>query len=133
MDREAPIHRAVLERLTEALPGALIHHSPNSWPQTGTAAARAQAKHRWLGTRAGFPDLVAVWKGQLLAFEVKAPGGRVSPEQAEIGQRIEDNGGRWAVVKSPEDALAALERWRLIGAQPQPCPQPSFTESRETR
>lgn len=114
MDRESPIHRAVLEGLVEALPGAVIHHSPNSWPMAGPAAARAQAKHRWLGTRPGFPDLVAVWRGQILAFEVKAPGGRLSPEQAEIGRQIEDNGGRWAVVKGPDDAKEALARWGIL-------------------
>lgn len=57
-----------------------MHHSPNGGQRNAATGARLKAA----GTRRGFPDLVwYVRRGEFsgLAIELKAPGGRVTPEQ----------------------------------------------------
>ena len=62
------------------------------------------------GLAVGSADLVCIlapW-GHLLALEVKAPGGRVRPEQAAWGAAVARVGASFAVVRSVDDALEAL-------------------------
>jgi len=69
---------------------------------------------RRVGLGVGTPDLVGILapSGRLFALEVKAEDGRTRPEQKVCHERWRARGAFVAVVRSPEDAKAALERAR---------------------
>lgn len=113
---EVAVHRAVLHLMRVRLPGAVIHHSPNESGLPSSVARIAGVKARSLGALTGFPDLLAIWRGQVFAFEVKAPRGRLSDAQAAVGAQIIENGGRWAVVRSVDEADAHLAAWKAQAA-----------------
>ena len=56
------------------------------------------------GLPRGFPDLTCVIRGRAVFIEVKAPGGRVSPEQEKIHRILRNHGAYVAVCYSVEDA-----------------------------
>lgn len=64
------------------------------------------------GLAVGSADLVGVCAGRFFALEVKGPKGRVSDEQKQWIALVRSKGGFAAVVRSVEDALAAVERCR---------------------
>ena len=80
---EDAIQITLLEWLRLAHPKAwpLCHHSPNGGARNAITGARLKC----MGVRRGFPDLT-LWlprRGfQGLAVELKAPKGRLTPEQA---------------------------------------------------
>ena len=111
-DREGPIHRAVIAYLRLALPGAVIHHSPNEVGVRGRDIARAIAKAKHNGMIVGFPDIIVIWAGDVWTFEVKAPGNYPTDDQCEVGRMIRAQGGKWAVVRSVDDAAEAVSQWR---------------------
>jgi hypothetical protein len=111
-DREGPIHRAVIAYLRLALPGAVIHHSPNEVGVKGRDIARAIAKAKHNGMIVGFPDIIVIWAGNVWTFEVKAAGNYPSDDQCEVGRMIRAQGGKWAVVRSVDDAAEAVSQWR---------------------
>jgi hypothetical protein len=110
---ERPVHLAVLRYLELVLPGAVIHHSPNELDLGGdrNSKARAQARAKELGMRPGWPDIEVLWHGQFWTFEVKSPDGKPTRAQEECGAEIEAAGGRWAVVRSVDDARRCVEEW----------------------
>lgn len=121
-DIEGPYHRAILAQLHARLPGAIVHHSANEFPGSGEAIARAIAKAKKNGMVVGFPDLVVFWRGQVALIEVKAPGGRLSPAQINVGLQFEANGFDVHVVTDPDDVAAIAEAlrqaagdWRPVG------------------
>jgi hypothetical protein len=113
MDKEGPIHKAILAYLHYALPGAWIMHPANELNLGGDRVANAIAQRRAksLGMVPGAPDIIALWHGNLWAFEVKSAKGRVSDAQAAVGAHIERMGGRWSVVRSVDDAAACVAQW----------------------
>jgi len=57
----------------------------------------------------GCPDILGQLKdGRLLAIEVKAPRGRVTPSQASFLARVEKNHGVCGVARSIDDARRIL-------------------------
>jgi hypothetical protein len=110
-DLEGPIHRAVMSYLRLTLRGAVIHHSPNEVGVKGKDIARAIAKAKHNGMVVGFPDIIIIWRGRIWTFEVKAPGRKPTEEQEQVGVRIIAQGGRWAVVRSVDDAAALVREW----------------------
>jgi len=83
---EAAIQRAIIARLR--ISGIVCHHSPNA------------AKRSVIGGR------------RIKAFlEVKAPGGKLSPAQAEIGEMLRRMGHTWEVVHSQDQAVIWLQAW----------------------
>ena len=103
---EAAIQRAIIARLR--LSGIVCHHSPNAAKRSVISGRRIKAD----GMITGWPDLTVVGPEGLVAFlEVKAPGGKLSPAQAEIGDMLNRMGHTWAVVYSHSDAAAALQSW----------------------
>ena len=113
-DREGPIHRAILELLDLALPAdAVYHHSPNELDMAGPEAARQIAKARKLGTKKGWPDIEIVWRGHFYGLEVKAKTGQGESQKA-MERAITQTGGRYAVVRSVDDAHVILKLWGLI-------------------
>jgi hypothetical protein len=61
-------------------------------------------------TVAGVPDLVGVYRGLFIAFEVKMPTGVVSDRQRYIMSLIMNAQGIVTVPRSVADALAVLDR-----------------------
>jgi hypothetical protein len=112
--REAPIHVAIVRFLKLQLPGAVIHHSPNGAHLAGDKTKRtiAIAKLKAQGTLIGFPDILILWRGQFWCMEVKPKGEHPTDAQEEVGAWIRSQGGRWALVRSIDDARAALREWR---------------------
>jgi hypothetical protein len=87
---------------------------------------------------AGLPDILGCWRGRAFALEVKRPGGKLTPRQAAGLDTWRRAGAIAAVVRSVDDARAALgvppagdgaERPRAsggaYGAQPSPNQQGS--------
>lgn len=63
---------------------------------------------------AGLPDIIAVYRGVFVAFEVKTPVGQVSKRQWYVMRAIKRAGGVVAVPRSVADALnvlAGIDAW----------------------
>lgn len=60
----------------------------------------------------GSADLIGVCDGRFIGLEVKSDRGRSSPDQVRWAELIRSKGGFVAVVRSVDDALAAVERCR---------------------
>lgn len=69
------------------------------------------------GLAPGSADLVGICDGRFFALEVKAAAGRVAPEQTEWMALARRKGGFAAVVRSVDDARAAVARCRAGGAE----------------
>lgn len=108
------MHVACLQYLRAVMPRALIHHSANELNMGGDRVrnARVQARSKRLGMMPGWPDLVVLTPSDgVIFFEVKAPGGSLSPDQRAMRETIERLGYPYAVVRSVEDVRAALAGW----------------------
>lgn len=71
-------------------------------------------QHVTYGLCRGSSDLIGILAptGRIIALEIKTPKGRTSPEQDLFLELIRNKGGFAAVVRSPEEALEAIERAR---------------------
>lgn len=58
--------------------------------------------------RSGTPDLVACYRSRFIALEVKLPKRKATPKQEVELRLVERAGGVALVVRSVEEALAAL-------------------------
>ena len=65
----------------------------------------ASVVHLWQASKAGAPDLIVAWSGQVHLLEVKSPTGRLSKEQREFH-------AMWKapihIVRSVDEALRAI-------------------------
>lgn len=113
-DVEGPIHKAVLAYLRAALPGAVIHHSPNELAMRGRGAARILSNQKLMGMLPGFPDFLVLYAGRIIGLEVKAKGNSATDEQKAVGAAIIANGGLWAVVRSVDEAKARMVEWGVV-------------------
>lgn len=113
IDREGPIHRAILRYLETVLPGAIVHHSANEVPLSGRNVERAIAKAKHNGMKPGYPDLIAHYRGWTLGFEVKAEGNCLTKTQKEMKAAFEAQGIPYAVVRSIEDVREVLTEWNV--------------------
>lgn len=57
----------------------------------------------------GVPDILAWRNGRSIAIEVKSPGGRLRPEQAQWLDRFQREGGTALVARSLEDVQKLLK------------------------
>lgn len=94
-----------------------IHHSPNGEkrdPRTGN-------KLKALGVKPGFPDLILPARRGFvgLAIEMKAPGGRVSTEQAEWMQELDEQGWYCAVCRSANEARRQIMDYLCCPSAPE--------------
>jgi predicted P-loop ATPase/GTPase len=112
---ELGIHRAIMAYLRVALPDALIVHIPNQMDVSDPRVRRAVAKNVSMGMVKGFPDIMVLADAAIgpVFFEVKAPKGRVSPDQAEIIRRLQALRYRCAVVRSIDDVHARMAEWGI--------------------
>ena len=106
---EADIQRAVVAYLHAVLvPGSVVHASGHELRAHGPHARRMQGIATGMGAHKGWPDLV-VLSGLKVAFlEVKAEGGRLTPEQQAFAELARAQGHSFDVVRSVEDAREAL-------------------------
>jgi hypothetical protein len=105
---EQNLQIAVVDFLRLALvPPATFWATPNGGLRTPREASLMKAT----GTRAGVPDLWIMWPGNLGGVELKAPKGRLSPEQIEWRGITETNLHRWACCRSVGEVITTLETW----------------------
>jgi hypothetical protein len=106
---EADLQRAVVIALRFALPkGAIIHHCVNEITEAGPRGAKRQAILVGMGVHAGFADLIVLCEGRVLLLELKSLKERLSPTQEAFRDAMLAQGFGWALVRSLDDALAAL-------------------------
>jgi hypothetical protein len=108
---EQAIHQAVVAHLNmRAEPRVFFWHTPNEGKRGWVNAAALKA----MGMTAGVPDLLILKAGQLHALELKAPGGRLTPSQRGVIQRMIDCGAQASVAHSLDEALVTLEFWGIL-------------------
>lgn len=56
----------------------------------------------------GIADIIVVDNGKFIALEVKRPGAKLRPEQAEWGLKVIKAGGNYIKVTSVEEAISAI-------------------------
>lgn len=98
---EAKLQRLCLDYLAR-LPGVWACHIPNS----------AMKNRRLPGSVKGAPDIVASVSGRSVWLELKAPGGKASPEQIAVGVAIAEAGGIYRICQSLDDVRAAIAEAR---------------------
>lgn len=112
VDREGPVHMAVLNWLRLVLPkGSIVAHIPNEVALSGRDASVAVAKAKGLGLVVGFPDLIVVSPDGVGFIEIKAEGGSLSKDQRETLDALKALGANIGVCRSIEDARETLARW----------------------
>lgn len=67
-----------------------------------------------MGLTPGAADLVIVKSGRAYFIEVKTANGVWQPTQIEFAKWARDCGAPYAVIRSLDETLTALKRWRLI-------------------
>ncbi len=72
-----------------------------------TKAEAGIAKAR--GVKAGWPDVLIVFKGRAVFFELKAPKGRLSAAQKAVHERLRLAGAVVYTVRSLDELAAFLE------------------------
>ncbi len=106
---EADAQRAIVQALRFALPrDAIVHHCANEVTEPGPRGAKRQAILVGMGVHAGFADLMVICDRRVLFLELKAPKGRLRPDQEVFRDAVLAQGFGWALVRSVDDALAAL-------------------------
>lgn len=108
---EDHIHAAILDFCRMTIPDPkMIWHTPNG----GNRNAVTGAILKRLGAMAGVPDLFIFTRGILCGLEVKPPGRYPSKAQKAVGTLLRACGGHWCVVRSIDDARAALVECGII-------------------
>ncbi len=106
---EADAQRAIVQALRFVLPrGAIVHHSANEVSSGDRRGKTRQAILVGMGVHSGFADLIVLSEGRVLFFEVKSKTGRLSPSQVAFRDAVQAQGFAWALVRTVDDALAAL-------------------------
>lgn len=106
---EASIQRAIIGALRWH--GIMAVHVPNGGKRTTAAGRRLKSE----GMRAGFPDLACYSRdGQHGLMEVKAARGVLSDDQHDCIEELVLRGVKVAVVRSIDDALAAVRAWGWV-------------------
>lgn len=115
VDREGPVHKAIVDWLRKVMPDAMVYHCKNEINKRGKAFAIEIAKAKKKGLIVGFPDLLVLPSANIGAFflEVKAEGNYATPEQKEIHAELTCLGYRVAVVRSIDDVRKCLQEWGI--------------------
>lgn len=103
-----------MDRIRHELPGAFVLHIPNEGVRGGRAGMRDGLRRRDMGVQGGAPDILVIWGGRAMFFEVKPPRGVVSASQTEAGAVLQALGAFWAVVRSQDDVVDALRSWGFL-------------------
>jgi hypothetical protein len=108
---EKDIQRAICEWLQSR---RIFFWRANNVPMIGRAGAGGEVRFRAMPkfTPKGIPDLIVLHKGEFIGLEVKVPGRKLRPDQAEFGVKVIENGGNYHMVASLEDVMK-LPYWTL--------------------
>ena len=102
---EEDIHRAIVAHLRFRLPKPwLFWHTPNGGARSKAEGGILKA----LGTLAGTPDLFVAGEGRIIAIEVKAPKGALSPAQLSTIGALAHAGIPTIIARSWDDVESAL-------------------------
>ena len=87
---------------------------PNGGKRSKIEASRMQKS----GVKSGVPDITIVHEGQFYGLEVKkpktlTPKGRLSKNQKNMIEKIEEHGGDVKVVYSVQDTIEAFIDWGI--------------------
>ena len=91
-------------------PGLFWFHPPNEGKRTPKTGSRNKA----MGVVRGVPDLVLCWEGRFIGLELKAPKGRITPEQEAAGRAITAAGGLYHVLRGYDEAVEFLDMLGVI-------------------
>jgi hypothetical protein len=106
---EADAQRAIVKALRVALPrDAIIHHCANAVTEPRSRGQIRQSILVGMGVHTGFADLIVISGGRVLFLEVKSQTGRLRKSQEVFRDTVCAQGFGWAMVRSVDDALAAL-------------------------
>ena len=106
---EADAQRAIVQALRFALPrDAIVHHCANEVTEAGPRGAKRQAILVGMGVHADFADLIVISGSCVLFLEVKSHTGRLRKSQELFRDTVVTQVFGWALVRSVDDALAAL-------------------------
>ena len=95
----------------QANPDWIWFHVPNGEYRSKRTGARLKA----MGVRAGVADLCLISPGSRAHFiEVKAPKGRMSPEQRAFRDACERAGAGFAIVRSIDEAGDVMQSWGVF-------------------
>jgi len=95
-----------------ALPaGCIVHHSANEGVRGGKRGMIDGARRKAMGQVAGWPDITILAPSGAFFIEVKAEGGRLSPSQKELHDRMRALGFEVGVARSIDDAREMLDEW----------------------
>jgi hypothetical protein len=106
---EAAIQRSVLEYLASVAPQLVVYANPNASRRT----ASGRASNAVPGLRKGVHDLTILSHRRVHYVEVKAPKGKMTPEQCEFADALDRLSISWWVVRSIDDMREALKWWGL--------------------
>lgn len=114
---ERPVQRGAIRLL--AMHGIEAAHVPNGAHLAGDKLARIKqmAALRADGLRPGFPDLIVFGKRptEIGFIEVKREiGNDLDPDQVDWRDLLRARGWPWAMIRQPEEALAAVRKWGWI-------------------
>lgn len=107
---EQDMQRTVAAYLDWALPSDAVWTAINPIPAKTKAAAGIS---KAMGLKAGILDILIVWRGAPYFIELKAKGGKVSPVQLDVINRLSSAGASCAVCHSPEAVIGHLIEWGL--------------------
>lgn len=97
---EESLHRSIVDWLNWAVPrppaGPAWFHPPNGGGRSKAEAGIFKA----LGTKAGVPDLVFIWRGRVIGVEIKPPKGRLRKVQKELHEEWRSVGALVATMHS---------------------------------
>jgi hypothetical protein len=106
---ETQLHKSVAAYLNLVL-------SPATWWTSIDHSFRGKVRGgMWKsqGVKKGIPDIILLHNGWFHGIELKAEGGRVSPEQAECHKAIRTAHGKVAVCRSIDDVAESLAEWGI--------------------
>ena len=108
---EADFQRGLVRDLHVVLmPPFILHHSANEVRRGGKEGRIAQGIAAGMGVHPGFSDLILLSAKQVVFFECKSKTGTLSPDQIDFRDFVRGQGHGWALVRTLDDALAAIKR-----------------------
>lgn len=111
---EADFQRALVRDLRAILlPPFVLHHSANEVRRGGREGRIAQGIAEGMGVHPGFADLVLLSAKQTIFFELKSATGTLSDDQIAFRDFVRGQGHGWALVRTLDDALAALKAFGI--------------------
>lgn len=108
---EETLQQAIVTAISRIAPKVYCFHIPNGGLRSMTEAIRMKAG----GVRRGVPDLCLILStGEICFVEVKAPGGRLSPEQMSFSLLCLNRSIKWALLNDVGQVQTLLSEWGEI-------------------